>query len=251
MMERRSVLALVLFLFLVNCTPAPENQITIAAAANMQFAMEEIIEEFERQKGITARLTTSSSGKLTAQIREGAPYDIFVSADLKYPEEIHRVGLAAFPPKVYARGQLALWSSQNDWQVGIEELSNPHIAHIAIANPKTAPYGIAAIQVLERLGVLEVVEDQLVYGESVSQVNQFIMTGAVEVGFTALSVLKAPRMNQQINWTTVDTSWYNPILQGVVLINTTSKFAEAEAFFDFLFTPSAKGILQKYGYLTP
>lgn len=239
-----------LMLLLVGCTSTSKDYITIAAAANMQFAMEEIIDEFERQKGIKARLTTSSSGKLTAQIREGAPYDIFVSADLKYPEEIERQGLALFPPKVYARGVLALWSNQNDWRVGIEVFSSPQISHIAIANPKTAPYGIAAIQTLERVGILDSVKNKLVYGESVSQTNQFIITGAVDLGFTALSVLRSPIMHKESNWIPLDTALYDPILQGIVLINTSRHLKDAQSFYDFLFTPSAKEILNKYGYIT-
>lgn len=241
----------ILILLLVGCTSTSKDYITIATAANVQFAMEEIVEEFGRQTGIKARLTTSSSGKLTAQIREGAPYDAFVSADLKYPKEIESQGLALFPPQVYARGQLALWSSQNDWQVSLGTLSNPQIAHIAIANPKTAPYGIAAIQTLERVGILDAVKNKLVYGESISQTNQFIITGAVDLGFTALSVLRAPIMHDESNWIPLDTTLYDPILQGVVLINTSHHLKDAQSFYDFLFTPSAKGILQKYGYLTP
>lgn len=239
------------FYSLMGCTSASKDYITIVAAANMQFALEEIIEEFERQFGIKTQLTTSSSGKLTAQIREGAPYDIFVSADMKYPNELERLGLALMPPKIYARGQLALWSIHSEWEVNLAGLSAANIAHIAIANPKTAPYGLAAIQTLERLQILENIQNKLVFGESVSQTNQFIVTGSVDVGLTALSVLKSPQLKGQSNWITVDTALYDPILQGAIIINATPKLEKAMAFFDFLFTPSAKDILNKYGYITP
>lgn len=235
----------------MGCSANSRDYLTIAAAANMQFALEEIVEKFERQTSIKTQLTTSSSGKLTAQIREGAPYDIFVSADMKYPMEINRLGLALSPPKVYARGQLALWSIQNDWKVDLAELSDSKINHIAIANPKTAPYGLAAIQTLERLQILKKIQNKLVFGESVSQANQFIVTGSVEAGLTALSVLKSPQMKAQQNWIKVDTALYDPILQGVIIINTTPMLSEAKAFYEFLFTPSAKNILHKYGYITP
>ena len=150
----------ILVVLMLGCSGNARDHLTIAAAANMQFALEEIVVEFERQTSIKTQLTTSSSGKLTAQIREGAPYDIFVSADMKYPEEIERLGLALSPPKVYARGQLALWSSHKDWEVNLGKISE--LNHIAIANPKIAPYGKAAIQTLERLQILTKIQNKLV-----------------------------------------------------------------------------------------
>lgn len=232
------------------CKTTEEHKtITIATAANMQFAMQEFVDTFTQKTGTSCDLVISSSGKLTAQIKEGAPYDIFVAANMKYPQEVYAAGRAKTKPKVYAYGKLVLWSLNENIRVDLETLESEAIQHIALANPKTAPYGTAAVSALMQLKVYDRIENKLVFGESISQTNQFILSGAAELGFTAMSVVKAPSMQSRGVWISVADSLYDPIEQGVVLIEhaTTTK-PEAAAFYEYLFSEEAQKILQDFGY---
>ncbi|MBW1297878.1 molybdate ABC transporter substrate-binding protein [Aquimarina litoralis] len=223
---------------------------TIAAAANMQFAIKEISDAFTKQTGISCDVVISSSGKLTAQIKEGAPYDVFVSANMKYPREIFKAGFAVEKPKVYAYGQLVLWSLYEEIDPSIEGLSHENIQSIALPNPKTAPYGHAAIEILKANEVYELVADKLVYGESIAQTNQFITSKSSEIGFTAKSVVMYPNMGNQGHWQALDTTQYKPIEQGVILIKKEdSDIINSTKFYDFLFSEEAQKILEDFGYL--
>lgn len=243
-------------LLLFACGKAPQSgqsrgseAITVAVAANMQFAMEELTQAFLEETGIRCELVVSSSGKLTAQIKQGAPFDVFVSANMKYPEEVQNSGLAAAPPKVYAYGKLVLWSMKEDVEPSLETLAGPGIRKIALANPKTAPYGMAAIDVLRNLKLLESLEPRLVYGESIAQTNQFVITRAVDLGFTALSVVRSPKLQEKGRWIDVDSKLYNPIRQGVVVVQREKAPPEsAMRFYDFLSSDKARRILEQFGY---
>jgi len=238
------------FIIILGCSNQENKRnITIATAANMQFVMEVIVEEFSKKTGITCELIIGSSGKLTAQIKEGAPYDVFVAANLKYPKEIYNSGFAKNPPKTYAYGKLVLWSAHQDKDLSIDMLTNDAIAHIAIANPKTAPYGIAALEVLNHYGVYDQLKNKLVFGESIAQVNQFVSSRAAEVGFTAMSVVQSPRMKNKGKWIAIEESSYLPIEQGIVMIKDEhKKNREAIAFYDFIFSAEAKKILTDFEY---
>ncbi len=235
---------------LSSCTDRKTaNTLTIATSANMHFAMREIVSKFSKKTGIDCDLVISSSGKLTAQIKEGAPYDVLVSANLKYPNELYRSGLSRNPPRVYAYGKLVLWSMAEINDSLVRVLTKNSVEHIALANPKTAPYGTAAIEFLKHQGVYEQIKAKLVFGESISQVNQFISSQAAEVGFTAKAVVLSPEMTGQGNWVEVDTSTYAPIKQGIVVIEQDSKKTIlALQFSEFIFSDEAKKILMKYGY---
>lgn len=226
-----------------------EPSITIAVAANMQFAMKDLIEIFTRQTGIRCELIISSSGKLTAQIKQGAPFDVFVSADMKYPNEIHKSDLAAGPPKVYAYGKLVLWSMKDGFQPSLEGLAGDSIHHIAIANPKLAPYGVAAMEVLENYQLLDGVKDKLVFGESIAQTNQFVITKSAEMGFTAMSVVLSPELKGKGRWIAIDSDSYAPIEQGVIVVNRKDgPLEEARKFYDFLSSADAQTVLKSFGY---
>lgn len=246
----RTTVSILFFLLIVGCKEQKKDAITIAAAANMQFAIQEISEEFTKQTGIETELILSSSGKLTAQIKEGAPYDIFVAANMKYPKVLYQSRLTVAPPKIYAHGQLVLWSLYEDIIPSLEMLADTSITHIAIANPRTAPYGEAALEVLANKDIFDVVKSKLVYGESISQTNQFIVSKSAELGFTAKSVVLSTRMKGRGHWVLLDKNMYTPIHQGVVLIKKKSRNIEkAQQFYDFLFSTEAQEILEDFGYL--
>lgn len=226
-----------------------QSSITIAVAANMQFAIEELTKAFTRKTGVNCEITISSSGKLTAQVKKGAPFDVFVSANMKYPREIVNSDLAAAPPKVYAYGKLVLWSMNDDINPSLEMLGDSSIRHIALANPKLAPYGVAAVEVLENYQLLEKVEQKLVYGESIAQTNQFVITGAAEVGFTAMSVVLSPQIKGKGKWIEINQNDYPPIEQGVVVVKRENSPADnALKFYEFLSSEEAIAILETFGY---
>jgi molybdate transport system substrate-binding protein len=237
-------------LWLCSCgNSEPKRVLTIAGASNMQFALEEISEAFEGQTGIPCRVVTGSSGKLTAQISEGAPYDILVSADVKYPDKLYKEGVTLGPPRVYAFGKLVLWTTLEDIEPDLSVLSRDEIRYIAVANPKTAPYGQAALEVLQYNKLDSVLQEKLVFGESIGQVNQFIRSGSAEIGFTAMSVVSASQFESTGRWAALDSLQYKPIEQGVVVIRRKEGQGEnALLFQDFLFSDSARAILRKYGY---
>ena len=236
-----------LCVLLTACGGTKDKGITIAAAANMQNAIGDLIKAFEAKTGKGAQLIISSSGKLTAQIKEGAPYDLFVSADLKYPQAIHAAGLAREKPRTYAYGKLVLWTRTKGLEANLAALEE--VRHIALANPKTAPYGRAAMEVLEHYGLYERLKDKLVFGESVSQVNQFITSGAAQIGFTANAVVQSPGMRGEGQWMLIDPAAYSRIDQGIVLLRSRPEQEElARAFYDFLFSVPGQDILERYGY---
>ena len=232
------------------CTPTKAPNLVIATAANMQFAMEELVEAFSKQTQLPCETVVGSSGKLTAQIQAGAPFDVFVSADLRYPERLHQAGLTQGPAKVYAYGQLVIWSLTPDIPPQLSHLPSPDIKHIAVANPQTAPYGQAAQEALQQTGLLDSVQHKLVFGESIAQTNQFIISGAAELGFTALSVVKSDAIQGQGEWQIIPKELYQPIAQGVVVLSQDEPTTAAQAFVSFLLSTEAKVILDKFGYLT-
>lgn len=247
-MKKIGLLSITILLCISSCTKA-KHRLTIATAANMQFAMKAISDEFTKQTGTKTNLVISSSGKLTAQIIEGAPYDILVSANMKYPNEIYKSGLATSTPQVYAYGKLVLWSVQENIKPTINLLTSDKIQHIAIANPKTAPYGQAAIDILNHHNIFESCQEKLVYGESIAQTNQFITSRAAEVGFTAKSVVLSQEMKGKGEWIELNSDAYSRIEQGVVRIKREHDAQEAaKAFYNFMFSEDAQKVLIALGY---
>lgn len=237
-------------LLLAGCSK-PNEKVVVATAANVQFVMQELQKVFEKETSIKLELVVSSSGKLTTQIREGAPFDLFVSADTRYPQEIYANGGSENSPKVYARGALVLWTRDSTATPQLSLLTSPNVKKIAIANPRTAPYGQAAVEVLQNAGLYEQVKSKLVYGESIAQTTQYIATGAADVGFTALAVVLSPEMKNVGSWTKLDSTTYKPIDQAAVLLlhsEASPKRATSKQFYDFLYSEKAKAIFRQYGY---
>lgn len=229
----------------------PNDKVVVATAANVQFVMQELQKEFEKETDTRLEIVTGSSGKLTAQIREGAPFDLFVSADTRYPQEIYDNGGGETAPKVYARGALVLWTSDSTTTPSLEMLTNPAIKKIALANPETAPYGTAAVEVMEKSRLYDQVKSKLVYGESIAQTTQYIATRAADVGFTALSVVLSSEMKGKGRYVKLDSTDYSPIDQAAVLLKhseTSPKRDKSREFYDFLYSEKAKAVFRKHGY---
>ena len=215
----------------------------------MQFVMKELVDDFKLRTNIDCDLVIGSSGKLTAQITEGAPYNLFVAANMMYPEYIHSEGLSPSPPEIYAYGKLVLWSVDPTVNPSLDLLKSDVVDKIAIANPQTAPYGEAAIEVLKHHSLLDSVKHKLVYGESIAQTNQFIVTGAAKIGFTSLSVVSSELMRSKGKWMLIEKEEYNSIAQGVALISRDDEMDElAMKFYSYLFSEEASLILEEFGY---
>lgn len=222
----------------------------VAVAANAQFVADSIKEVYQKQQGIKIDFIVGSSGKLTSQITNGAPYDIFLSADMSYPEHLYKAGEALTKNKQYAAGKLVSWTLKGKAITDLNQLKSSSIKTIAVANPKLAPYGVATISALQKLGLYEAVKSKIVYAESISQVNQYLLTGAADVAFTAMSIVRSPEFLHKGKWTAIPTNLYQPIDQGVILLKHAKQnnLKAAEGFYQFLFSPTAKNIFEYFGY---
>lgn len=239
---------LVLLFVALTLTAASAQKIRVAVAANAQFVMEKLQAGFEKKTGLEIESIVSSSGKLTAQIQNGAPFDVFLSADMNYPEAVFQAGLSETRPKIYASGLLVLWTRTGiDPAKGLKVLTDKSVTKIAIANPKTAPYGTVAVDVLTKQNLLAELQPKIVYGESIAQVNQYLVSGAVDAGFTAKSVVLEPSLKGKGRW--ADVKGAEPIAQGVILLKNAKD--GSRKFYDYLFSPEAQAIFRQYGYQLP
>jgi molybdate transport system substrate-binding protein len=228
------------------------EEFIVAASANMQYALDDLNKEYSKGSGKFFKTVVSSSGKLAAQIQNGAPYSIFLSADMVYPNSLYKNGFAIAGPRVYAKGTIVLWTNggfnlKNFPMI----LASDKIKTIAIANPETAPYGAETIKVLEYYKLYSKIKSKLVYAESISQVNQYIVSGSADLGFTAKSVVTSREMQYTGHWEEIDPASYNPIQQGMVILKygLDNHPVECKSFYNFLFSERAYIILKKYGYL--
>jgi molybdate transport system substrate-binding protein len=229
------------------------GSINIAVAANVSYAIDELKKEFNKVHPDTdVRVTLGSSGKLTAQIKNGAPYQLFMAANMKYPEALYEDGIAITKPVIYAQGSLAMLSNKKlDFSKDIDVITTKEVKKIAVANPKTAPYGKAAIEAIKNAKLYKDVEKKFVFAESISQTVSYAVTAA-DIGFIAKSSLYSPKMShykEGVNWRDVDPKLYTPINQGIVMLNKQDK--EVKAFYDFMLGDKAKKILNDFGYLVP
>ena len=243
----------ILLTLILSVTSLLAGEINIAVAANVSYAMDELKAEFAKISPQTkVQVTLGSSGKLVAQIKSGAPYGVFMSANMKFPEALYSEGLTSAKPVVYAQGSLAYLSAQKqDFSKGINLLISKNINKIAIANPTTAPYGKAAVEAMQKAKIYDEVKGKFVYAESISQVVTYATTAA-DIGFVAKSSLYSPKMSQfkeGVNYMEVDPKLYTPIKQGIVLMKNVETNKEYKAFYDFILSEKAKTIFRKYGYI--
>ena len=228
------------------------GEITIAVSANVSYAIEALKKEFNVLHPETkVQVILGSSGKLTAQIKHGAPYGLFMSANMKYPEALYGEEMAVTQPVVYAQGALAFLSQkERNFDANMTVLRSKDINKIAIANPQTAPYGVAAAEALKNAGVYEELKEKFVYGESISQTVAYATTAA-DIGIIAKSSLYSPQMShfkESIHWSDINETLYTPIDQGMVILKKAEGNTEVKAFYDFMLSPKAKEVLKHFGY---
>lgn len=243
----------VIILFITISLSAKE--VKIALSSNVSYAIEALKKEFNSlYPDIKVQVILGSSGKLTAQIRNKAPYHIFMSADMKYPDALLKEGIAITKPVVYAQGTLAYLSSKKqDFTKKMHLLKTNKIDKIAIANPKTAPYGKAAVEAMQNAGVYESVKDKFVFAESISGTLSFVIIAA-DIGFIAKSSLYSSKMShfkKGINWIDVDVELYTPIDQGIVVLKNGELDSDVYKFYNFILSQKAKKIFRDFGYLVP
>ena len=230
------------------------QQATVAVAANMKDAFSEINTAFKATGNSNIRIVYGSSGNFTAQIMNGAPFNLFISADERFPIELYKQGKASDEGVVYAMGKLALISKHsaamslaNDKTELMRVISKAN--KIAIAKPELAPYGKAAVEYLKAEGLWDTAKDKLIYGDNIGIATMYVVTGAADLGFTALSLAKSADVAKETSFILVNSKLYEPIKQRMVLIKGAPP--EAAALYQYMQSPQAKLILQKYGYSTP
>jgi len=235
--------------FLFASVTSFAQELKVAVAANLQGVIKVLGKDFKEKTGIEIQPIVGSSGNLSTQIKNGAPFDLFLSADMGFPESLAKEGFSTKEPAVYAYGNLIICSSQN---IGFENwervLLSSRVKKIAIANPAIAPYGKAAEESLKLKGVLGDIQSKLVTGESISQVNTYITTGTVDVGFTTRALVKDVEGKTTIYWKEIDPKSYTPIKQGMIILKQSKDIANAQKFYDYMLSPAAKKILKEYGY---
>jgi molybdate transport system substrate-binding protein len=252
------VIALLL-MFAVVLIPRAESadrEINVAAAADLSAALQEVATNYEKRTGVAVKLSFGASGALTQQIQNGAPFDVFFSADMDYPRQLIGGGQADGATLYrYAVGQLVLWVPKDSpldvEHKGMDVLLDPSVKKISIANPQHAPYGRAAAAALKHYGLYEKLGDRLVLGENVAQAAQFVESGNAQVGFVALAHAMAPAMQGKGRYWTVPAEAYPPLDQGVVLISHSPHREDAAAFLDFIKTEEVAGLLRRYGFSSP
>ena len=226
--------------------------ITIAAASDLQPVLPQLVARFERQTGHTVRTTLGSSGNFLAQIRNGAPFDVFLSADIAYPAELESAGLAESGTLVpYATGTLVLWTrtgSGVDVRRGIQGLIADRVRRVAIANPDHAPYGRAAVAALRNGHIYEQVRAKLVMGENVAQAMQFVQSGNADVGFLPLSLAKSAAASVAADYATIPPALYPPIEQAGIVVRSSRNKDAARAFLKFLQQADAVTLLADAGF---
>jgi molybdate transport system substrate-binding protein len=232
------------------------REISVAAAADLSIVLPEIASDFEKTSSVVVKLSFAASGSLTQQIENGAPFDVFFSADMGYPKQLIADGKADGATLYrYAVGQLVLWTqagSPLDFEEkGMDVLLEPSVKKIAIANPQHAPYGRAAVAALKHYGLYEKVADRLVLGENIAQAAQFVESGNAQVGFVALSHALAPEMKGKGKYWKVPVDAYPALDQGAVVISHSSHAQDAEAFLKYMKSAEAIAVLRHYGFTSP
>jgi molybdate transport system substrate-binding protein len=231
---------------------ATAQQLTVAAASDLQFAMQEISARFEKEQGKSVKVVYGSSGNFFQQIQNGAPFDLFFSANLDYAKKLDAAGLAE-PGSLYeyATGKIVIWvpaDSKLDLKNGPQALLDRSVHKIAIANPEHAPYGQAAVAAMKKENVYEQLSGKFVLGENISQTAAFVLSGSADVGIVALSLALSPNMKGKGRYVEVPAADYPPIEQACVVLKASQKKEAARAFLEFVKSPAVAELLRSYGF---
>jgi molybdate transport system substrate-binding protein len=231
------------------------SALSVAAASNLVYVLDELNAAFRsREPNVVVATAVAASGSLVAQIQNGAPYDVFLSADLDHPQALVSRGSAeANTLFTFAVGQLVLWTNHPDVQLGpvAATVRSKAVHRIAVANADTSPYGRAAKQALEKIGAWGEIQDKLVFGENITQTAQFVETGSADIGFVALSLVLSPKLKERGRWIPVPEDHHEPLAQGAVLTRKGAKNVMAIRYLEFLRSADARIILASYGYRAP
>lgn len=248
-----TALALTLTSVMLTVPVFAAGNLTIAAAADLKFAMEEIVTVFRKtHPDDKIDVIFGSSGKFNTQIQQGAPFDLYFSADIAFPRTLAEMGLAAGPVRPYAIGRIVLWSNVRDAsKMTLKDLTAPEIGKIAIANPRHAPYGKRAEEALRSAGIWTQLQDRLVQGENIAQTAQFIQTGNAEVGIIALALALNPTLAKAGGYHLIDDRLHEPLEQGFIITRRAVDHPLAAAFADFMGQPEARAIMIHYGFVLP
>jgi molybdate transport system substrate-binding protein len=250
-----ALFTLLLCICLAIPTTARGGEITIAAAADLTFAFKDTAARFQHETGNTVKVSYGSSGNFFSQIKNGAPYDLFFSADVEFPRKLEAAGLTE-PGTLYeyAAGRIVIWvpsKSKLDINRGLPVLLDPTIHKIAIANPLHAPYGRAAVAAMQHVGIYDKVKKKLVLGENISQTAQFVESGNADVGILALSLAIAPAMKARGSYVEIPSSDYPPIIQAAVILKAAHDKQTAVQFLKFLKEPAGVALMERYGFTLP
>ena len=255
-MKRLTCLLAACILFSATFAPAQEkkaSELVVAAAADLSTALKEIGDGYEKSTGVKLKLSFGASGALTQQIQNGAPFDIFFSADMDYPRQLIAANYADGTTLYqYAVGKLVLWvpadSPLDPEHNGINVLLDPSVKKISIGNPQHAPYGRAAVAALKHSGMYDKISDRLVLGENISQAAQFVESGNAQAGFVAYAHAVSPEMKGKGKFWVLPADYYPPLLQGAVVLSHSQHKEDATKFLDYIETKPAADVLTKYGF---
>lgn len=232
------------------------QEIRVAAAADLKFAMQDLATQFQKKNGAAVNVTYGSSGNFFSQLQNGAPFDVFFSADLDYVSRLQSLGLADPDSSffTYAIGRIAIWmppdSEADPAHQGWQAILSAKVQKIAIANPKHAPYGSAAVAALKRAGLYEQIKPKLVYGENIAQAAQFVQSGNAQAGIIAMSLALSPAMKGGKLWE-IPADQHPPIEQAAVILRDAKNKESARAFCEFVTSESGRATLVKYGFTMP
>ena len=248
-----AMIRLVAVVLLLCCGSATAQKVTVAAAADLKSCMDTLVAAYRHDRpGAEIDVSYGSSGNFATQIGQGAPFDLFFSADIAYPQALQQQGLTAAAPQVYAIGRLVLWSATRDAsRLTLADLARDDIAKVAIANPQHAPYGKRAEEALRAAGAWDAVQPKLVLGENIAQAAQFAATGNAQVGVIALSLALSPPLAQRGGYALVPEGMHQPLQQAFVLTRHGGGNAEARAFAVYVQTPPARALMTRFGFALP
>jgi molybdate transport system substrate-binding protein len=254
-MNLRRLVVLVALVLGLGGTLCKGQEITVAAAADLQFVMQEVASRFKKETGKTVKLIYGSSGNFFQQVQNGAPFDMFFSANLDYPKKLEASGLTE-PGTLYqyAIGKIVIWvpnDSKLDVSAGLRSLLDASIKKIAVANPQHAPYGQAAVAAMRKENIYDKVAEKFVLGENISQTASFVVSGSADVGIVALSLALSPNMKDRGRYVEIPGGEYPPIEQACVILKSSKQKDTAKAFLNFTKTPAVAELFRINGFAVP